>query len=557
MPVQSIPISQIYTLPEFNPRRSFDDDYLKSLSDSIVRTKLIHPIVVRPAPSKDGDFHLVVGECRWRACVLAGLDSIDADVLDCSLEEARLIAIEENDKRKNISVGEEAIAAQKVLDAVEGDRAVAAKELGWSASKLNSRLLLLHAVPEVLDALAREDILIGHAEDLSGLPEVTQRGSLKAIIDNKVSVKEFKARVKNFAIPLSTALFDVAGCNGCPHNTKGQASLFGDPLEGSNCLNRECFNTKTQTALEAKREELGEKFNIVVLTTEKPDENVRALVKDGSGGVGPTQYRACQQCANFGARIENRLNGSTGKVTDSLCFNLTCNTEKVAAFKAESAPVSENTTTKSAGASGKGASKGKASAKKVPVKATKAPELTKAAKAVISAQVRSAAGEIVSADSRLQKALVVEALTGHLGGSTPLDELIKLDESALEKLILETTIKIASADSLRAGGGCDGYFQQQMKRALSLAKNAAAEKESPRALCAVTAEFLAALPKAAIAGILEEVGFEKWFADKHDDGAYKALMAKKKVDLPKAIMDAGFDWAGKTPKLLEAFLKNP
>lgn len=577
-----IPIHQIYTLPEFNPRRHFDEAGIISMAESINRIGgLIHPIVVRRAPTADGEFHLIAGERRFRGTQAAGREEIEAIIHECSLDDARKIAIEENSEREDVSAGEEAVAAQKVLDAVGGDRAVAAKELGWSVSKLDSRLLLLHAVPDVLDALARGDILIGHAEQLAGVPDVTQRGTLAKVIEDKVTVKALKDRLKTFSLPLSSACFDTADCVGCPHNTETQASLFGDPIEGSNCLNRECFNDKTQVALASKKADLGDKFNVVVLTTEKPDDQVCALVKSGSTGVGPKQFRDCQQCAHFGARIENRLNGQTGKVTDSLCFNVPCNTEMVSAYRATSAKAGDPATNPDAG---KAASPGKAGSKtKKPGTSKPSAELTKKAKAVISAQVRSAAREVTRSSPGISKALAVESMLKRvnvhserllkglpkdvaeaidskalsMSSRNHLQALVSLSEPVLDALIVELGGLMAEADRMDADYDNEGFQKAQLGRAMCLLKPrldpAEARGELPE-LYQVNVDFLEALPKAAIAALLDEIGFAAWYTAQHDEAAYKSLLAQKKPGIPKAIMTAGFDWAGKRPKLIEAFL---
>ena len=572
MEARNLPISSIYVKDGFNPRKHFDESKLQELADDIKHRGLIQPIVVRPEPCNDGEFQLVAGERRWRAAQIAGVTEILSVVRECTLTEAMEMAVAENEKREGVSAGEEALAAQKILDQLDGDRALAAKELGWSRSKLDSRLLLLHAVPEVLDALSRGQIYIGHAEKLSGLPEETQKGTLAKVIADKVSVAELGRRIEGFAIPLATACFDTSGCQGCPHNSSSQLGLFADAVSEGLCQNRACFSEKTTAALEGKRETLKGDFNVVVLATEKPDGECRPLVKEGATGVGHTQFSACQQCAHFGARIENRLNGQTGQVVEGMCFNTKCNDEKQAAYKAALAADQEasasNQPTKSASGPAPSSQKKSASA-----------DLPKATKVAISAQVRQRMPKIVDDTRSLQLALMIDALRHFIGSTAALSlsksvpglpdsvakelgktgfsvgSVARIPVDELQKAVAVLVRALPAQESLASQFDPSGYAETQLNRAVSMAK--VAERKGSD-LFEVNADFLATLPKKAIASMLAEVGFEKWFLAQDGDDrakAYKALLANKKVDLPKAIMYAGFDWQGVVPKQVGKFLK--
>jgi ParB family transcriptional regulator, chromosome partitioning protein len=572
MEASTIPVSNIYVREGFNPRRHFDETALESLTADIKARGLIQPIVVRREPTDDGEFHVVVGERRFRAVQRAGMDMIDAVVRECSLREALGMAVAENEKREGVSAGEESLAAQRVLDELEGDKALAAKELGWSRSKLDSRLLLLHATQEVLDALAKGEIYLGHAELLAGLPQNTQNGTLAKVISDKISVAELKRRIEGFAMSLASACFDTSGCNACPHNSNTQLGLFSEPVKEGLCQNRSCFNDKTQAALEEKKADLGEKFNIVVLATEKSDTACRALVKEGSQGVGHTQFNDCQQCAHFGARIENRLNGQTGTVLEGMCFNTACNDEKQAAYKkslnkdqgaataqSSSAPAKSSTST----------SKGKKASSDIP----------KAAKVAISEQVRGRMPSITDQSDVVRQALIVEALAHRLGGSVEFKSILKdlpkdalkpfhshtpslsglcaLDLATLEGMARKLACAIPAQTQVGRAFDSGGFGADQLKRARTMLS--AAEK-TVEDVFEVDEAFLAALPKAAIAALLDEVGFGKWFIDQSGEDrekAYKALLANKKKDLPGAIMAAGFDWGGVIPKVVARFLRKP
>src|ERR1035437_9967910 len=125
-----LPISCVHPNPD-QPRKRFDPDALAELAESIRQNGLIQPITVRALG--DGQYMIVAGERRYRAHLLAGLDTIDANLVEISDAERDILAIVENLQRENISPLEEGRAFQKILDT------------GISADKLAERLGLKQA----------------------------------------------------------------------------------------------------------------------------------------------------------------------------------------------------------------------------------------------------------------------------------------------------------------------------------------------------------------------------------------------------------------------------
>jgi ParB family chromosome partitioning protein len=95
------------------PRRFFDSDALRGLAVSIRKVGLLEDILVRPSGEK---YEIVLGERRWRASQLAGLDGISAKVVALDDEEVRLLAITENVQRENLSKVEEAFSFKQYVD---------------------------------------------------------------------------------------------------------------------------------------------------------------------------------------------------------------------------------------------------------------------------------------------------------------------------------------------------------------------------------------------------------------------------------------------------------
>jgi len=239
----------------------------------------------------------------------------------------------ENTQRDDLSVIEEAQAARDVLMGCNNDRREAMQLLGWSTTKFESRLLLLHADQSVQDALTERKIKIGHAELLSQLPSDYQVATLVKIIEHGYSVPELKSRLASFSLDLSKACFGLGECNNCHHNSTIQSSLFEDHIGAGKCANRECFEKKTAAALLERKAELSDQYQAVYLDTERSKESYRILCQMGLSGVGNTQFdQGCRQCAHFGALL-NTSPDKLGVVTEDCCFNIDCHEEKVSAYK--------------------------------------------------------------------------------------------------------------------------------------------------------------------------------------------------------------------------------
>jgi ParB family transcriptional regulator, chromosome partitioning protein len=263
----NLPIGEIKAKEGFNPRKYFDPSEHAELVESVKENGIIQPIMVRPVSDGSGGYWVVCGERRFRAAREAGLAHIPVVVRDISDAEAMVVAIIENAQRANITPAEEAQSARKVLMGCGNDRQEAMRLLGWGQSKFDSRMLLLHADQAVLDALAERKIKLGHAELLSQLPSEFQVNTLTKIISDGYTVGDLKAKLAGFSMDLSKACFNKSECQACPHNSALQASLFDDHIEGGKCASHDCFKSKTDTAMLAKKGDLTEQYAVVFLDT--------------------------------------------------------------------------------------------------------------------------------------------------------------------------------------------------------------------------------------------------------------------------------------------------
>jgi PRTRC genetic system ParB family protein len=342
--LRTLPVARVAVRADFNPRKHFDDAKQRELAESVRRHGILQPIMVFPrAADSESDaggegYWVIAGERRFRAALDAGLADIPAIVREVGEQEAFLLATLENTQRADMSPGDEAHAARRVLQAAGGDKGEALRLLAWSESKFHSRLLLLHATPSVLDALARGDIKLGHAELLSQLPGSTQDGTLPKLVADKIGVADLKARLQSVSLELSAACFDTGACNGCPRNSNTQASLFEEHVAAGRCADRACFSAKTREALEARKAGLAEAYNAVFLDTERAPDSFGVVMAGGSFGVGAAQFDGgCKGCANFGALLDSTP-GREGRVTEDCCFNPACLSEMQKAYAKAAAP---------------------------------------------------------------------------------------------------------------------------------------------------------------------------------------------------------------------------
>jgi len=181
----------------------FSDDAPNDLIESIKAQGFIQSMLVRP--SGEGRYHLVAGERRYRAAVRAGLTELPVQVRELGDRTAFAAATAKTYRwpRKH--------SWRSAISVSDGDRAEAAKLLGWKRSQVDARLLLLHACDAELDALERRAILLGHAELLATIPKTTQEGMLGKIIADEISVADLKGKIGESTGELVRVRSDTAG----------------------------------------------------------------------------------------------------------------------------------------------------------------------------------------------------------------------------------------------------------------------------------------------------------------------------------------------------------
>lgn len=196
--VQTISISLIDPNKD-QPRKTFDEEALKELADSIKVHGVIQPILV---VERNGRYLIVAGERRWRASKIAGLKEIPCLVADFTNTEIKEISIIENLQRKDLSPIEEAKAIKELIDEFGWTQDVVAERLGKSRPAISNTLRILNLQPEVLKMIEDGILSAGHAKSLVVVNDRdTQIKLAKQVCEKKLTVRDLEQAVKSTKKP--------------------------------------------------------------------------------------------------------------------------------------------------------------------------------------------------------------------------------------------------------------------------------------------------------------------------------------------------------------------
>lgn len=145
------------------PRKSFDDESISALADSIRQHGVLQPLLVRPYGSS---YQIVAGERRWRAARMLGLSEVPVRIKELSDIETMQIALIENLQRENLNPIEEAKGYSELVENFGMTQDEVAKTVGRSRSAVANAMRLLTLPDEILDMLEKGDISVGHGKAL-------------------------------------------------------------------------------------------------------------------------------------------------------------------------------------------------------------------------------------------------------------------------------------------------------------------------------------------------------------------------------------------------------
>lgn len=217
-----IPIDQIVANPH-QPRKSFSNDTLTELCDSIKQYGLIQPITVRKGTYSR--YELIAGERRLRACMMAEMKTIPAIIIDVNNCESAAIALIENLQRENLSFFDEAEGYSNLISDFNITQEELAQKIGKTQATIANKIRILKLSPVVKKIIKTNNLTERHARALLKLPtEEIQLKALKKITENNYNVTQTDEYIEFLLAPQK------------PHSHQKITRLFKDIRIFSNTI---------------------------------------------------------------------------------------------------------------------------------------------------------------------------------------------------------------------------------------------------------------------------------------------------------------------------------
>lgn len=177
------------------PRKTFEEESLTQLADSIAKHGVLQPIIVKES-SLEGYYEIIAGERRWRASKMAGLSEIPVVIFDGDDLKAAQVAIIENVQRQDLNPLEEALGYRDLIERFGLTQEQVASEVGKSRPTVTNMMRLLDLPDEALEMLRDGKLSTGHARALLALKNSEEVVSLA----NKVSLRGLSVRETEAAV---------------------------------------------------------------------------------------------------------------------------------------------------------------------------------------------------------------------------------------------------------------------------------------------------------------------------------------------------------------------
>lgn len=175
--VRALPVESVRPNPN-QPRKTFDDQALAALANSIRTAGLMQPIVVRPTGADM--YEVVAGERRWRAARMIGLERIPAVVREIDDHEAAEWSLIENIQREDLNPIERAQGFRRLIEQYGMTHQQVAERIGIDRSNVANHLRLLELDSSVRDMVMQGMLSLGHARALLAITNTQQRQALAA-----------------------------------------------------------------------------------------------------------------------------------------------------------------------------------------------------------------------------------------------------------------------------------------------------------------------------------------------------------------------------------------
>ena len=192
--INEIDIDDIAPNPS-QPRRTFDEETLSELADSVRELGIVQPLTLRDMG--DGKYQLIAGERRWRAARIAGLKSVPAYIRTASDSEMSEMALIENIQREDLNAIEVALAFRNLIETYNLTQDRLSQRVGKKRTTIANHLRLLKLPAEIQLALRDGKLDMGHARALLGVDDPKKQLKLyNLIVKGDLSVRKVEEMVK-------------------------------------------------------------------------------------------------------------------------------------------------------------------------------------------------------------------------------------------------------------------------------------------------------------------------------------------------------------------------
>ena len=189
--ISEIELKNIIANPD-QPRRTFDEEALQELADSIREHGVISPITLRD--NGDGTYMIIAGERRFRASKLAGLERIPAYIRTAKDEQVMEWALIENIQREDLDAIEIALAYQRLMDEYNLTQERMSERVGKKRATVANYLRLLKLPAEIQVGIKEKKIDMGHARAILATPSAERQLALyQRILREGLSVRKVEA----------------------------------------------------------------------------------------------------------------------------------------------------------------------------------------------------------------------------------------------------------------------------------------------------------------------------------------------------------------------------
>lgn len=255
-----LPISEIEPNQD-QPRKSFSQESLAELADSIRDHGILQPLLVRPMPA--GRYQLIAGERRWRAARMAGENSVPVIIREMSDQEAMELALIENLQREDLNPVEEAMGYRQLIEQYDMTQEKVAQVVGKSRPAVANALRLLNLPEDVLGMVQQGRVSAGHARALLALeePQIIRENAAKVLAD-KITVRDIEQMARK--IKKAEKRSPSAAAEKTPHSVYQELELAMEtelgrrvtirPVgrEGAGTLTIDFFDTKDLSDLASR-----------------------------------------------------------------------------------------------------------------------------------------------------------------------------------------------------------------------------------------------------------------------------------------------------------------